>query len=108
MSVGFLLFHEAVPPFRLPFRSLLTQPEILDRLKKTSVLLDEGEAFSRALTKSELFGGMEGRLVNISFYSGTSDETFRQLSRHHHRKQYKTYKKRKKDHNGRLYNRNSL
>ena len=62
-------------------RSLLTQPEILDRLKKTSVLLDEGEAFSRALTKSELFGGMEGRLVNISFYSGTSDETFRQLSR---------------------------
>ena len=62
-------------------RSLLTQPEILDRLKKTSVLLDEGEAFSRALTESGLFGGMEGRLINVSFYSGTSDETFRQLSR---------------------------
>ena len=62
-------------------RSLLTQPEILDRLKKASVLLDEGEAFSRTLTESGLFGGMEGRLINISFYSGTSDETFRQLSR---------------------------
>ena len=61
-------------------RALLTQPEILERLEKTSKLLGEGEAFSRALTESGLFSGMEGRLINVSFYSGTSDETFRKLS----------------------------
>lgn len=61
-------------------RSLLTQPETISRLEKTSALLDEGEAFSKALTESGLFGGMEGRLINVSFYSGSSDETFRKLS----------------------------
>ncbi len=61
-------------------RALLTQPEVLDRLEKTSMLLGEGEAFSRVLTESGLFSGMEGRLINVSFYSGTSDETFRKLS----------------------------
>ncbi len=61
-------------------RALLTQPEVLDRLEKTSKLLGEGAAFSRALTESGLFSGMEGRLINVSFYSGTSDETFRKLS----------------------------
>ncbi len=62
-------------------RALLTQPQILARLEKTSSLLNEGEAFSKALTESELFNGMEGRLINVSFYSGTSDEAFRRLSR---------------------------
>lgn len=61
-------------------RSLLTQPEVLDRMEKTSQLLEEGEAFPKALTESGLFSGMEGRLINVSFYSGTSDETFRRLS----------------------------
>ena len=60
--------------------AMLTQPEILEKLRKTSELLNNGEAFSKALTESELFSGMEGRLISISFYSGTSDETFRRLS----------------------------
>ncbi len=48
---------------------------------KASSILDSGESFSKALTESGLFGGMEGRLITISFYSGSSDETFRRLSR---------------------------
>lgn len=61
--------------------ALLTQPETISRLEKASALLDEGEAFSKALTDSGLFCGMEGRLISVSFYSGSSDETFRKLSR---------------------------
>lgn len=59
---------------------MLTQPEILEKLRKLPNILNNGEAFSKALTESELFSGMEGRLISISFYSGTSDETFRRLS----------------------------
>ena len=67
-------------------KALISQPEILADLDKTSALLNEGEPFSQALTKSGLFGGMEGRLINVSFYSGTSDETFRKLSRQYNEK----------------------
>ena len=62
-------------------QALITQPELLSRVKKTSALLEEGEAFSKALTESGLFSGMEGQLVTVSFYSGTSDETLHTLSR---------------------------
>ena len=62
-------------------KDLISQPVILERLRKASSILDSGETFSRALTESGLFGGMEGRLITISFYSGSSDETFRRLSR---------------------------
>lgn len=62
-------------------KDLLSQPEILEKIEKASALLDSGETFSSALTGSGLFGGMEGRLITISFYSGSSDETFRRLSR---------------------------
>lgn len=61
-------------------KALLSQPELLTKLQKTSDLLKEGEAFSEALTKSGLFGGMEGRLIRVSFYSGSSDETLHSLS----------------------------
>ena len=62
-------------------KDLISQPVILERLRKASSILDSGETFSRALTESDLFGGMEGRLITISFYSGSSDETLRRLSR---------------------------
>ena len=62
-------------------KDLISQPVILERLRKASSILDSGETFSKALTESGLFGGMEGRLITISFYSGSSDETFRRLSR---------------------------
>ena len=62
-------------------QELISQPVILERLRKASSILDSGETFSKALTESGLFGGMEGRLITISFYSGSSDETFRRLSR---------------------------
>lgn len=62
-------------------KDLISQPVILERLRKASSILDSGETFSKALTESSLFGGMEGRLITISFYSGSSDETFRRLSR---------------------------
>ena len=62
-------------------KDLISQPVTLERLRKASSILDSGETFSRALTESGLFGGMEGRLITISFYSGSSDETFRRLSR---------------------------
>ena len=58
-------------------KALLSQPEILE---KTAKLLEEGEAFSKALTETGLFSGMEGRLITVSFYSGSSDETFKKLS----------------------------
>ena len=62
-------------------KDLISQPVILERLRKASSILDSGETFSKALTESGLFGGMEGRLITISFYSGSSDETLRRLSR---------------------------
>ncbi len=62
-------------------KDLLSQPEILEKIEKASALLDSGETFSSAFTGSGLFGGMEGRLITISSYSGSSDETFRRLSR---------------------------
>ena len=62
-------------------KDLISQPVILERLRKASSILDSGETFSKALTESGLFSGMEGRLITISFYSGSSDETFRRLSR---------------------------
>ena len=68
-------------------KDLISQPVILERLRKASSILDSGETFfPKALTESGLFGGMEGRLITISFYSGSSDETFRRLSPAVHRK----------------------
>ena len=61
-------------------KALLSQPEILEKVEKTAKLLEEGEAFSKALTETGLFSGMEGRLITVSFYSGSSDETFKKLS----------------------------
>ena len=34
----------------------------------------------RDSTETGLFSGMEGRLITVSFYSGSSDETFKKLS----------------------------
>ena len=62
-------------------KALITQPEILEKYQRASQLLDNGETFSKALTESGLFDGMEGQLIKVSFYSGSSDETFRKLSR---------------------------
>lgn len=61
-------------------KALLSQPEILEKVEKTAKLLEEGETFSKALTETGLFSGMEGRLITVSFYSGSSDETFKKLS----------------------------
>lgn len=61
-------------------KALLSQPDILEKAEKTSRLLEEGEAFSKALSETGLFSGMESRLITVSFYSGSSDETFKKLS----------------------------
>ena len=59
---------------------MISHPLVLERLKKTADLLDQGEAFATALTGSGLFDGMEGRLVSISFQSGSADEALARLS----------------------------
>ena len=40
-------------------KDLISQPVTLERLRKASSILDSGETFSKALTESGLFGGME-------------------------------------------------
>lgn len=54
--------------------------EIQDKLTKSIALLDQGENTQNALTKSELFSGLQARMVAIGFQTGNADEVMRQLA----------------------------
>lgn len=59
---------------------MISHPLILERLKETNCLLDQGIPFCQALIQSRLFTGMEGRLISVAFQSGTADEALTSLS----------------------------
>lgn len=59
---------------------MVSHPLVLELLQKASALIEEGVPFSHALTESGLFAGMEGRMISVSFQSGTSDEALGRLS----------------------------
>lgn len=61
--------------------SLVSEPIVKERLKKACELLGNGELFGRALTESELFGGMEGRLISVGLYAGAAEEVMEKLSK---------------------------
>ena len=61
-------------------QTVVTHPLVLEKLQKSSSLLDEGEMFAPALTKSELFNGMDARLINIAYTTGKMDEVMRNFS----------------------------
>ncbi|MBR2527396.1 MAG: type II secretion system F family protein [Blautia sp.] len=59
---------------------LISTPSIIEHLEKAVTLLREGESFSNSLTASELFTGMEARLISIGFASGSGDDVMQKLS----------------------------
>lgn len=54
--------------------------ELRKKLGYGITLLDEGESTQNVFTKTELFHGMEARLVAIGFQTGNADEVLRQLA----------------------------
>ena len=54
--------------------------EIQKKLNRSIELLDKGENTQNALTKSELFSGLQARMVAIGFQTGNADEVMRQLA----------------------------
>lgn len=60
--------------------ALISHPQVCERVKKAAEILEQGESFSQALTDSQLFAGMEGRLISIGVHSGSLDEVMEKLS----------------------------
>lgn len=54
--------------------------EIRKKICYGITLLDEGESTQNVFTKTDLFYGMEARLVAIGFQTGNADEVLRQLA----------------------------
>lgn len=63
--------------------NLLSHPLIKERLKKAQKLLNEGAPFPEAMTESELFQGMDARLISIGIRAGATDEVMQKLSEHY-------------------------
>lgn len=61
-------------------QTVVTHPAVLEKLEKSSALLDEGEMFAPALTKSGLFNGMDARLIHIAYTTGKMDEAMRNFA----------------------------
>lgn len=59
---------------------LISQPLVKNRLSKTIALLNDGASFADAVTESDLFSGMDARLISIGVRTGTSDEVMKKLS----------------------------
>jgi len=55
--------------------------EIQKKLRQSIILLEEGENTQNALTNSELFSGLEARMVAIGFQTGNADVVMRQLAK---------------------------
>lgn len=60
--------------------NLITHPQIKTRLAKARELLNEGSLFADAMTESQLFQGMDARLISISVRAGSTDEVMNKLS----------------------------
>ena len=70
--------------------SLIMQTPVKERLQKALLLLNEGNSFISALTDSELFHGMDARLISIGFQTGAADEVMKKISDRYHEKSVST------------------
>lgn len=61
-------------------QNMTESEEIRKKIQYGITLLDEGESTQNVFTKTELFHGMEARMVAIGFQTGNADEVLRQLS----------------------------
>lgn len=59
---------------------LVTHPAIRQKMDKARELLNDGALFSDALTESQLFEGMNARMIKISLRAGSADDTMQTLS----------------------------
>lgn len=66
--------------------TLITHPIVKDRLTNALSLLSEGATFSTALTDSDLFQGIDARLISIGFQVGAADEVMEKLADRYHEK----------------------
>lgn len=62
-------------------KGLVSHSQIKERIEKACSLMEEGELFVDALTQSQLFHGMDARLISIGFQAGAADEVMSKLSR---------------------------
>lgn len=64
-------------------RMLVSTPEVIASLDKAVRLLEEGGMFTEAMTESGLFSGMDARMIQIGFRTGTMDDVMHRFSRHY-------------------------
>lgn len=62
-------------------KMLVSHPLLLQRSQKACKLLADGATFSQAMLDSELFYGMEARLISVGFHTGAADEVMKKLSK---------------------------
>ena len=60
--------------------SLITHSEVKAKLAHALELLRTGNTFCDSLTESQLFNGMDARLISIGFHAGAADEVMKRLS----------------------------
>lgn len=61
-------------------KELVSHPLVSRRLQNAERLLKEGALFSQAMCESELFSGMDARLISIGYQAGAADEVMQKLS----------------------------
>ena len=59
---------------------LISQPDIKKKNAKACALLEEGSLLENALSDSELFQGMEARLITVGLRAGSADEVMNRLA----------------------------
>jgi type IV pilus assembly protein PilC len=60
--------------------SLISDPQIKSRLTEALKRMDEGELFNDAMTKSELFGGVDAQMISVGYRSGSLDEVMEKIT----------------------------
>lgn len=60
---------------------LITQDCYQEKIRSASFLLEQGEELSSVLRKTELFTGMNARMISIGFRTGSAETVLEQISR---------------------------
>lgn len=73
------------PEFSLQLaRQMVSHPLVVSRIDTALQLLNNGGLFADAMTESQLFQGMDARLISIGIRAGASDEVMKKLSDRYH------------------------
>lgn len=62
-------------------QNLLSHPMVKEKTARACSLLEEGGLFEDALSESELFQGMDARLITVGVRAGAADEVMNNLAR---------------------------